>query len=316
MASRRPLRALAALVLVTVIWGWSFSWSKQVLLASERSLGPRGAVAAIGVYIFLRFGLAALLLLGLPAARRGWSAGVVRGGVLLGGVMLAGFVLQLYGLTDVSPAVSAFLTSLYVVFTALITAWRGTHRVSAALVAGIVLATFGAGFINGPPQLSFGIPEWLTVGCAFVFALHILLTDSVTRRVAAVPVTVAMFVSVVAGSIVVIAAGLARPDAPSAAAVVALAGSRAFLVPTVLAAVLGTVVAITMMNVYQRDLDPVRAAVLYALEPVWAAAIAIALGLADAGVWLWVGGAALLAGNLVAEAGAPGAAAPERGDTA
>ena len=64
---------------------------------------------------------------------------------------------------------------------------------------------------------------------------------------------------------------------------------------------LATVVAISMMNVFQRDLDPVRAAILYAIEPIWASIFAIALGLAVADVWLWVGGSALFAGNLVAE---------------
>ena len=57
------------------------------------------------------------------------------------------------------------------------------------------------------------------------------------------------------------------------------------------------------MNVFQRELDPVRAAILYAIEPVWAALIAIALGLGEADRWLWIGGLALLGGNLIAELG-------------
>jgi drug/metabolite transporter (DMT)-like permease len=179
-----------------------------------------------------------------------------------------------------------------------------------------VLATFGAGFINGPPQLSFGLPEWLTVACAFVFALHILLTDAVTRRVSPLAVTEASFVVVAAGSSAVLACGLLLPGAPTLASVAALAFERDFLVPMLLASLLATVVALTLMNVFQRDLDPVRAAVLYAIEPVWAAVIAIALGLAHAGAWLWIGGIALLAGNLIAEVGAAKATSSTPGDAA
>lgn len=313
MPLSRPMRALVVLLAVTVIWGWTFSWQKQALNAAEAVLGPAGALAAIGLYIFLRFGLATAVLVLVPAARRDWSAAVVRGGLALGGVLVAGFLLQMAGLARVSPAVSAFLTSLYVVFTALITAWRGTHRIPPALVVGVVLATLGAGFINGPPQISFGLHEWLTVGCAFVFAIHILMTDVVTRRVAPIPVTVASFAVVAAGSFLVLAVGILLPSGPSVSSIVALASTPAFVTPMLLASIFATVVAITLMNLYQRDLDPIRAAVIYAIEPVWAAIIAIALGLGEAGVWLWIGGAALLAGNLAAEFGAARVAASTPG---
>ena len=67
-----------------------------------------------------------------------------------------------------------------------------------------------------------------------------------------------------------------------------------------LSAVLATSVAIALMNRWQKELPPVRAAILYALEPVWAALFAVALGRADATKWLWIGGVCLIVGNLVA----------------
>ena len=57
------------------------------------------------------------------------------------------------------------------------------------------------------------------------------------------------------------------------------------------------------MNTWQRELEPVRAAILYAIEPVWATLVAIGLGQAEAGSWLLIGGGSLLLGNLVAELG-------------
>ena len=58
------------------------------------------------------------------------------------------------------------------------------------------------------------------------------------------------------------------------------------------------------MNLFQRDLDPVRAAIVYALEPVWTTLIAWGFGMGAPSGWLLAGGGALLAGNLVAELGA------------
>ncbi len=301
----RRRAATLALLVVTLLWGWTFVWMKQALLAAEEVVGARGVPAAIGLFVALRFGLALFVL---PAARpallRGLDGPAWSGGAVLGALLLAGFLLQMLGLEGVSPAVSAFLTSLYVLFTALLQVAVQRRPVGAGMWAGAVLATLGAGFIDGPPHLAFGVPEWLTVACAFVFALHILATDRVTRRADPLAVTWASFAFTAVGGAAVVAWAVARDGGPDTAQLVALASAPAFLVPMVLSAVLATALALSLMNVYQRELAPMRAAILYAIEPIWAAGIAAALGLQPLGAWLVVGGAALLAGNLVAEWGA------------
>ncbi|HEX6853260.1 MAG TPA: DMT family transporter [Candidatus Polarisedimenticolaceae bacterium] len=304
MPAPSAAKPLLALLAVTVIWGWTFSWMKQSLNAAEAAWGPGRGLLAIAWFVALRFGLAAILMLAVPAARRGFDGPVLRGGGLLGALLLAGFVLQMAGLQGVTPAVSAFLTSLYVVFTAAWIALRATHRLRPALVGGVVLATFGAGFINGPPQLTFGTAEWLTVASAAVFAMHILATDAVTKAAAPLPITTVSFAATSLGAIGLTAAAVAAPGGPGVRDLVTLAIDPAFATPLLLSCGLATVVALSLMNLFQRDLDPVRAAVVYALEPVWAAMVSIHLGLGAMDRWLWVGGAALLAGNLVAELGA------------
>jgi len=292
-----------AILAVTVLWGWTFVWMKQAVLAGERVVGPRGLPAAIGLFMTLRFGLAAALMALWPAARRGLDRGAWCGGFVLGALLLVGFLLQMSGLAGVSPPVSAFLTSLYVLFTALLLWVRRKRPIGGWLALGALLATFGAGFIGGPPRLTFGLAEWLTIGCAFVFALHILATDAVTKRHSPLAVTLSSFAVVVAGSALTTAVGCTLDGGPSASGLVALVCSADFVVPLLLASLLATVLALTLMNLFQRELDPVRAAILYAVEPVWAVLIALCLGFAEADAWLGIGGTALLAGNLVAELG-------------
>jgi drug/metabolite transporter (DMT)-like permease len=82
-----------------------------------------------------------------------------------------------------------------------------------------------------------------------------------------------------------------------------LLGDPGFYIPALLTSVLGTGVALTLLNQFQKQLDPVRAAILYALEPVWASVIALGLGMGTLDSWLVLGGGALLAGNLIAELG-------------
>jgi len=309
---RKSTRAVCALFLVTLLWGWTFVWMKDGVDAVEARFGDRGLVAGVGLFLALRFGIAAVVLLALPAVRRGLSARTWLGGAQIGGPLLAGFLLQMFGLHGVSPAVSAFLTSLYVLFTALVLSVRTRNAPRKSLVLGGLLATFGAGFIGGPPQLTFGVGEWLTVACAFVFAVHILVTDHVTKQHAPMPVTFTTLVFVAVGSAVVVAIGLALEGAPRALELSRLCGEPDFMTPVLLSSFLATVIALSLMNTFQRELDPVRAAIVYAIEPVWAALVSLALGREHASVWLWLGGGALLAGNLIAEVGPALASARRR----
>jgi drug/metabolite transporter (DMT)-like permease len=299
-STRGSARAVLAILLVTVLWGWTFVWMKSAVLAGERVLGAQGLVATVGLFMTLRFAAAALVLGVVGPVRRRVDAGAWRGGFVIGALLLGGFLLQMFGLAGVSAPVSAFLTSLYVVFTALLTSVRTRRHPGAWLAAGTLLATFGAGFISGPPQLTFGRAEWLTVGCAFVFAIHILATDVVTKRYDPLAVTLTSFVWVALGSAVTLALGLGSIEP---ARLGELLAARDFVVPLALASLLATVLALSLMNLFQRELDPVRAAILYAIEPVWAALVAIGIGMSVPNRWLWVGGGALLLGNLLAELG-------------
>ena len=71
------------------------------------------------------------------------------------------------------------------------------------MILGVALATFGAGFIEGPPHLSWGWGEILTVICAVFFALHIIYTQQITQRMSPVGVTSTSFLVVTIGSLVV-----------------------------------------------------------------------------------------------------------------
>ena len=60
-------------------------------------------------------------------------------------------------------------------------------------------------------------------------------------------------------------------------------------------------VKLGILNLYQRHLEPVRAAIIYTLEPVWATLYGLALGLVGWTPWILVGGGLLVVGNLMVE---------------
>lgn len=305
----RRRRALLALLLVTIIWGGTFLWMKQALDAATLRLGTGDGVvlAATSLFLTMRFTLSALLLpvfVREARPRAGFTPSLFRSAGLLGLQFFVGFLIQMFALGELTPAVSAFLTSLYVIFTAFLSLFFERHRhISRSLAVGVVLATLGAAFISGPPQLEFGLAEWLTVASAFLFACTILVTDHATRTHAPAQVSLVSFSVVALGSAAVLAALLQRAGTPSPGEVFGLLADRAFLVPLLLCALVATLFALTLLNHHQRFVSPVRAATLYSLEPVWAALISLAMGAETLTPWLIGGASALFAGNLVAEFG-------------
>ncbi len=240
----------------------------------------------------------------LRASRSGFSDPEVwKGGFSLGLILILGFLIQMFGLTDVTPAVSAFLTSLYVVFTAIMGVALGRQRVTSFMIFGVLLATFGAGWISGPPRVEFGIGEWLTVVSGFLFAAHIIVTDRVTRLVDPIQSTGTMMVTVMVLAFAILVLDPLGYGAEGwFSDAFELMQSAEYVIPLALCGFFGSFVALAALMRYQKEISPVRAALVYAFEPVWAAVVSLLLGLeGDPTMWLFIGAGALLIGNLIIE---------------
>tara|TARA_B110000444_G_scaffold213688_1_gene210617 strand:- start:4516 stop:5490 length:975 start_codon:yes stop_codon:yes gene_type:complete len=292
-------KALFALLVVTAVWGATFIWMKQALNALDAEIVEYGRFEVVAVLVAARFAVAALaMLLFFPKARAAlMEAEQWKGGLILGSIMLVGFVTQMIGLEDISPSVSAFLTSLYVVFTAIITVIFTKSRPSRTLLFGVFLATFGAGFIQGPPHLTWGLGEILTVICAVFFALHIIYTQKITQQVEPIGVTQTSFLVVAIGSFLLL---LLIGGGRSITQWEMVFKDGVFLQVLCLG-LGGSLFCLLLLNIYQRYLHPIQAAIIYALEPVWATMYGLGLGLDDWSWWILLGGGALFVGNIVVE---------------
>jgi len=295
MVTRR--QAAIGLLGITILWGGTFVWMKQAMNALGPEVAEFSRIGVVGTMVAARFFIA-LILLGVLSkkARTGLaSKDNWIGGLILGSLMLAGFVLQMIGIDSVSPSVSAFLTSLYVVFTALLSTRMSERKPTRVMVLGVLLATFGAGFIDGPPHIVWGLAEILTVLCAVFFALHIIYTDEITKRLDPISVTMTSFAVVVAGSILI---GLVGARDTS---VVSVVWQDGVIIPLLCLGIFGSLVCILALNALQRHLNPTHAAIIYAFEPVWATLYGVAEGLVSMSLWLVIGGSALLIGNTIVE---------------
>jgi drug/metabolite transporter (DMT)-like permease len=276
--TRRPSKgALAHLALVAAafFFGTTFVVVKDAVARAEPV-----------PFLAVRFLIGAAVVWPL-AARRPPDPGVGRAGVICGVALLVGYVFQTVGLQYLSGSVSAFITYLLVLIVPLLSAAVLRRPPTAPTMAGIVLAAVGLYLLNGATP-SFGKGELLTLGCAFFFAVHIvLLADFAPRhdsmRLNAVQLTV-------------VGAGCLLPGF--------FTGGYDFPLSVWLAAaytgVAASAVAFGLMVWAQRRVSPSRTALLLMLEPVFAAAVGAIAG-EHLGLLAATGAALILVGVLVAE---------------
>jgi drug/metabolite transporter (DMT)-like permease len=279
-------RADAVLVTITAFWGVTFVVVKDAVVLADPF-----------TFLALRFSLGAALLTAVA-----WRA--VRGRALLlagsglGVLLFVGFAAQTSGLQFTTPSRSAFLTGLSVLLVPFLSIAFHRRRPPPASLVGVVLALGGlwalAGGVDGASS-SLWKGDALTLLCALAFALHITLIENLARTHPAAPLVAVQLWTVALLSLVTLS-GL---------------GSRLQPTPALWSAVLitgvgGSAVALLLQAWAQARTTAVRAALVYALEPVFAAAYSVALGRESMGLRELTGGGLIVLGVLVSELGALG----------
>src|SRR5690242_6870488 len=174
-----------ALVIATLAWGSSFTWAKASGDSINHITGA-GAGALVGPMLLMgaRFILAGLLwIVVFPQSRRGWSWRSIGRGALLGFLVGSGLVLQVIGLDRTSEALSAFLTSLTILWVpALMVVWMRKPPAGIFWI-GVLLAGVGIWLMTGVNRASVGgAGELLGLACSVVFSIHIIALNILIPR--------------------------------------------------------------------------------------------------------------------------------------
>jgi drug/metabolite transporter (DMT)-like permease len=282
--SRTQSLALVALLAMAAIWGSTFFLLKDL-------------VSRVGVLDLLavRFAIASVALALLAAPRLRIDRTVLRRGALLGVLYGVAQILQTVGLSLTSASVSGFITGLYVVLTPLLGAVLLRTRVDRPTWAGAALAAVGLGVLS-LKGLSVGGGEALTFASAVVYALHILVLGRWSDPDRALGLALVQLVVIT----LLCAAAALWPDAQGRVGIDLPTAGADWWSLVYLAVVAGaaTMVAQTWA---QAHVSASSAAVVMAMEPVWAAAFAVALGGEQVGVRMVVGGLAVVAAMYLVE---------------
>ena len=269
-----PRRAgIFTLVLITLIWGTTFVIVKETVTTVSPAL-----------LLALRFTVAALLLAWVRPSQKALVPGLI-----LGVLSFLGFATQTIGLVSTTASKAAFITGLSVILTPLFSAlyfrYRGLrHRelrhsvpARAYLTAAVALVGLGLMSLTGAQGLTAG-DVWI-LGTAVFYAFYILYLGEVAPKYGALELSAVQF-----WPMALLAWGWAAPQLGQLGSL--SAGSVWSIV--YLGAVATALVSVLQVRA-QRVVSAHVAALIFVLEPVFAALFAYLLLGERLGVWGWVG---------------------------
>jgi len=277
---RGPVAPLLALVAVTAVWGLTFVQVKDAI-----------ALYPLYAFLALRFGIATATL-ALPGARRvrglgrsGWWAAA-----LAGALLAAGYALQTLGLERTSVSHAGFVTGMYVVLTPLIGLALFRFRVEPSAWIGVALATAGLALLAGGHGGGSSVAgDLLVLAGAAVYSVQIVLMERYAPRYDPLGFTL---VEMLAAFALLLAVAAGELEVPRGWTV-----WGALLVTGIFASAL----AFLVQTWAQRRTSANRTALVFTLEPVWAAVFGFWLAGDRLGALGWAGCALIMVGIVVAE---------------
>ncbi len=278
-------RAEAGLVSVALIWGSTFIIVKDALDEVSTLL-----------FLALRFSLAtgalALLFRGKLSVEPERRRITLKTGFLAGCCLFTGYFFQTLGLRYTTPSKSAFITGLSVLLVPFLAALVYRKAPLVPEVVGVAVATVGLGLLTLPPgRFSLGYGDSLTLACAVAFAFHILVLARWSSRSSIELLSVSQIGVTALLSLVV----FGWAETPS------FSWSGKVLGAVLITGLLATALAFTIQVWAQRHTSATRTALIFAIEPVSAAATSYAVtGEALTGRNL-AGAVLILAGVLLVE---------------
>jgi len=211
-------------------------------------------------------------------------------GVALGVTAFVAYVCQNVGLQHTTTSNSAFITGLFAVFTPLVAAVLYRRLPNSSVVVSVVLAVVGLFLLTGAqPTLGFG--DAITLVTAVAFGIWFVQVGAWANRFDVVSLTCVELLAIAAFAVPLVALdGLGDVTAQAVFAVVFTGLGCSAL-------------AFSIQVWAQRRIEPARASIINLLEPVVAGFVGYEVG-ERLGWGGYLGAAIILAGIVVAEAGA------------
>ncbi|KKC30192.1 DMT family transporter [Caldanaerobacter subterraneus] len=277
----KQLQSDIVLTLVTMIWGSTFIIVKN-------------AIQSLPVYnfLFIRFLLAFLLLAAIFYKKlKKIDKSTLMAASLIGTMLFLGYAFQTMGLLYTTASKSGFITGFSVVLVPILEAILLKRKPTKAATVGVVLAFIGLILLTTNIDLSINIGDFLTLLCAFAFAMHIVLISKYASKM-----DTYLLATIQIGMVALLSG------------IVSLIFEKPFI-PTsldvwgaiIITGVFATAFAFVAQNTMQAYTTATHTALIFSLEPVFAALAAYLIAGETMSIRAIIGGAFMLAGIILSE---------------
>ncbi|MED1725161.1 DMT family transporter [Brevibacillus parabrevis] len=249
------------LLLIALVWGTTFLIVQQAIA----SLPPN-------TFNAVRFTVAALFLLVILLIRNRrqlteFRGLIIRAGIILGFWLCLGYALQTVGLLYTTPSKAGFITGLSVVLVPLFSFLLLRDRIKVVAVIGVILAAAGLYLLTQNQEFSFNLGDALVFGCAICFAMQIVFTGKYAPRFSALPLAIVQLgtVAVMSWLYAFFCEDWSRAFDPAILFIPEVA------MGLIVTSIFATALAFLAQTALQKQTSSTRVALIFALEPVFAA---------------------------------------------
>ncbi|WP_108671188.1 DMT family transporter [Peribacillus acanthi] len=256
----KKLLADSTLLLVVFIWGATF-----VLV--------QDAISYLEPFSFnaVRFILAFIILYLWFLVRKkhsvGFSKPLLFAGIKMGIWLFIGYAFQTFGLLYTTPAKAGFITGLSVILVPLFSLFLLKQKPHRNAVIGVVFAATGLYLMTAIQTSNINTGDILVFICAIGFAMHIITTSKFAGIFPALELTLIQILTVG-----LLSTGFSVGTEDFSRMIdIGILSQPEVLSALVITAVLATAFAFLAQTFFQSYTSPTRVALIFAMEPVFAA---------------------------------------------
>ncbi|MGD9638561.1 MAG: DMT family transporter [Alphaproteobacteria bacterium] len=269
------------LVLTTLIWGGTFA----IIQVGLNDASPF-------LFLSIRFFICFLVLtIFFPKIYKDIDKALLKKGIILGILMFGGYGLQFLGLKYTTVAKSSLITYSFVLLIPFLQYFVRKRMPHIGNIIGLIIVSVGMIILNNPGHTTFNIGDLVTFGSAFVYAFYVIGLDAINSNKTLLLTSIQFLVTAVLGII----SSFYFEDA--------------YLNPTTdlalclfFLSIPAGVIALFLQTNFQKETSPVKACIIYALEPVFAIILGFVMLHQTLSSSETIGVAIILSGVLISEA--------------
>ncbi|AFU12263.1 Transporter, EamA [Bacillus thuringiensis MC28] len=261
MSVKKEWLAPLALLFVSFIWGATF-------------VVVQNAMSFVGPFTFngLRFLFAGIILLFVQMifSQKTSKQDIKQSsfaGLIVGFFLCVGYLLQTFGLLYTTSSKAGFLTGLSIVMVPILSFIFLKQKATIFVVLGITVATAGLYLLTAADSFQLNIGDILVLGCAIAFAAHILINGFYSKKISPLLLSTSQVLTV--GIFSSICAFLFEDLEIFFS--ISLWTNHSFLFALFLTSLFATSIAFFIQTSAQKHTSPTRVAIIFAMEPVFAA---------------------------------------------